>query len=599
MAENPIRQLFAANQKIGARRLVAVVAGSGLITRCAVRAEADFVLALSASVFRTLGAGSIASFLAYGNANDQTEELLRTQILPSCGNLPVVAGVLASDPTCPLEGRFRRLKALGVAGITNWPAVGLIDGNLRQLMESEDAGISSEVEMLRAAAKYGFATLGFAVDPKAARAFAAARVDGLVLTLGFTREVEDVHERRDQLQQSLVQLRAMQAAARSTGNEPFTFAFGGPATSPDDLEQILRHTDVKGYAGGSVFERLPVQESVTATISHFKSAAMQPVTPDADIGLGNMIGRSTAMRRLFTLIQRVAPRNVNIVIQGESGTGKELVATLLHRMSPRASRAFVTLNCGAIAESLLESELFGHEKGAFTGAHRRRLGKFELANYGTLFLDEVADLTAHAQVSLLRALQQQEITRVGGEESIPVDVRVISASHQDLAERVSAGLFRPDLYYRLNGMTVRVPPLRERPDDIPALVESTLQRFCVQWSLQNKRISSSFLTRLAQHSWPGNVRELQHAIGQALLLEDDNIIDGQHFLPAPIEPGFFSSKRSSDDEPSRKERAVTAIKNADGNKSVAAMNLGVTRKTLYAWLRENLPTESRPLRSAS
>ncbi len=586
MAENPIRQLFGADQ-ISARRLVAVVAGSGLITRCAVRAGADLILALSAGVYRTLGAGSLASFLAYGNANDQTEELIRHQILPSSGNLPVVAGVFASDPTCPLPERFKRLKALGVAGITNWPAVGLIDGTFRHLMESEQAGIASEVEMLRAAAKYGFATLGFALEPEAARAFAAAKVDGLVLALGLTREVEDVHERGDQLQQGLVQLRAMHAAARSSGNEPFTLAFGGPATSPGDLEQILRHTDVKGYAGGSVFERLPVQESVTATISHFKSAAIQPATRDADIGLGNMIGRSAPMRDLFKMIERVAPRNVNIVIQGESGTGKELVASLMHRLSPRAPRAFVTLNCGAIAESLLESEFFGHEKGAFTGAHRRRLGKFELANHGTLFLDEVADLTAHAQVSLLRVLQQQEISRVGGEESIPVDVRVVAASHQDIAERVAAGLFRADLYYRLNGITVRVPPLRERPEDIPPLAEAALRRFCVQWNLQNKRLSPSFLARLCQHTWPGNVRELQHTIGQALLLEDERTIDGAHFRPNTAEPRNRMSTQPANAEPLRQERALACLESAGGNKSIAARNLGVTRKTLYKWLRGN------------
>lgn len=586
MPRNAIHELFGADQ-ISARRLVAVVAGSGLITRCAVQAGADLILALSAGVYRTLGAGSLASFLAYGNANDQTEELIRNQILPSSGNLPVVAGVFASDPTCPLQERFKRLKALGVAGITNWPAVGLIDGTLRDQMESEQAGIASEVEMLRAAAKYGFATLGFALEPEAARAFAAAKVDGLVLALGLTREVEDVHERGDQLQQGLVQLRAMHAAARSSGNEPFTLAFGGPATSPGDLEQILRHTDVKGYAGGSVFERLPVQESVTATISHFKSTAIQPASRDADIGLGNMIGRSAAMRDLFKMIERVAPKNVNIVIQGESGTGKELVATLMHRLSPRAPRAFVTLNCGAIAESLLESEFFGHEKGAFTGAHRRRLGKFELANHGTLFLDEVADLTAHAQVSLLRVLQQQEISRVGGEESIPVDVRVVAASHQDIAERVAAGLFRADLYYRLNGITVRVPPLRERPEDIPPLAEAALRRFCVQWNLPNKRLSPSFLARLCQHTWPGNVRELQHTIGQALLLEDERSIDGLHFRPNTAGPRSGVTTPRVGAEPSRRERALACLESAGGNKSVAARNLGVTRKTLYKWLGGN------------
>jgi len=399
---NPLRALLD-RPRGSTDRLLAVVAGSGQIARCAAEAGADFLLVLSAGAYRTLGAGSLASFLAYGNANDQTEALLRKQILPVCGKLHVVAGVLAGDPTQPPAKRFARLRELGVAGVTNWPAVGFVDGTLRRAMEAEGAGVAGEVAMLQAAAAAGFATFGFALEPEAARAFAAAGIDALVLNLGLTREVEDVHERRDQLQQALVRLREMQEAARRTGRRPVTLAFGGPATTPADLEQILRHADVSGYAGGSVFERLPVRESVTATISHFKRAAA-PGGSDAETGLGDMVGRSERMRALFRLIERVAPRDVNIVIEGESGTGKELVASLLHRLSPRAPHAFVTLNCGAIAESLLESELFGHEKGAFTGAHRRRLGKFELAHRGTLFLDEIADLSPHAQVSLLRVL---------------------------------------------------------------------------------------------------------------------------------------------------------------------------------------------------
>ncbi len=585
MIENRVLQLFR-NSPAG-NRLIGVVAGSGQIAKCAREAGADFLLVLSAGAYRSLGAGSLASFLAFGNANDQTEQLLRAHVLPACGGLPVIAGVLASDPTRSLEARFEVLARLGVAGVTNWPAVGFVDGTLRRVMEEAGAGVSSEVSMLRAAAAYGFATVGFALDPDAACEFALAGVDALVLNLGLTREVEDVHERRDQLQQGLVRLREMQSAVARTGRRPFTMVFGGPATTPGDLEQILRHSDVRGYAGGSVFERLPVQESVTATISHFKSAATQPAVNDATVGFGEMIGRSPVMRAVFRLIERVAPRNVNIVIQGESGTGKELIATSLHRMSPRAPRAFVTLNCGAIAESLLESELFGHERGAFTGAHRRRLGKFELAHHGTLFLDEVADLSAHAQVSLLRALQQREITRVGGEESIRVDVRIIAASHQDLAESVAAGRFRADLYYRLNGMTLRAPPLRERPEDISLLAEATLHRLCLQWNLPNRQLSPSFLSRLRQHYWPGNVRELQHTIGQALLLEDQRTINGHHFVPAMVAPRLRPSKEESlDAKPPRFEDAREAVRAARGNKSLAAKSLGVTRKTLYRWLAE-------------
>jgi two-component system response regulator HydG len=581
--ENPLHALFERSR--GAHRLLAVVAGSGQVARCAADGGADFLLVLNAGAYRTLGVGSLASFLAFGNANDQTTALLREQILPSSGGLPVVAGLLASDPTRPLAQRLAELRALGVHGITNWPAVSFVDGKFREAMESEGAGVAGEVEMLQAAAKAGFATLGFALEPKTAQAFTTAGVDALVLNLGLTREIADVKDHRDQLQRALVQLRTMQqAAASKTARPPLTLAFGGPATTPADLEQILLHSAVNGYAGGSVFERLPVRESVTATISHFKSALTSAPAADAESTHGEMIGRSEAMRQVFHLIERVAPRDVNIVLQGESGTGKELAAALLHRLSPRASRAFVTLNCGAITESLLESELFGHEKGAFTGAYRRRLGKFELAHHGTLFLDEIADLSAHAQVSLLRVLQQREITRVGGEESIHVDVRIISASHQNLAELVQAGRFRADLYYRLNGLTLPLPPLRDRPEDVELLAQAALKRLCVQWNLGARRLSAGFLSRLKRHPWPGNVRELQHVIGQALLLETSRIVDGRHFTPAERIARPLPAASATPIPGSKAEQARAALRQASGNKSEAARLLNVTRRTLYKWL---------------
>lgn len=564
---------------------MAVVAGSGQIVRCACDAGADFLLVLNAGTYRNQGIGSLASFLAFGNANDQTLNLLEKNILPANRGLPVVAGLMAGDPTQPLEKRLDQLAELGVAGITNWPAVGFVDGSMRRAMEADGVGVACEVEMIGTAARRGFATLGFALDASAVKEFAAAGADCLVLNLGLTREVEDIHERRDQLQTTLVRLRKMQAAARSTGRDPFMLAYGGPATTPGDLEQILRHSGIHGYAGGSVFDRLPVRESVVATISQFKSAAMRPVASDKGSGLGELIGRSPSMQSVFELIKRVAPRDVNIVIEGESGTGKELVASLLHHLSPRGPHAFVTLNCGAIAESLLESELFGHEKGAFTGAHRRRLGKFELAHRGTLFLDEVADLSPHAQVSLLRALQQREITRVGGEESISVDVRIVSASHQNLAERVRAGRFRADLFYRLSGMTIAVPPLRERPEDIQLLAETTLQRLCVQWNLPPRWMSAGFLNRLTRYSWPGNVRELQHVVGQALLLEDSHQVQGKHFQIGERTSPIMQAAVEAQPSATRRERADQALAQAQGNKSRAAAALGVTRKTLYAWLK--------------
>jgi two-component system response regulator HydG len=288
------------------------------------------------------------------------------------------------------------------------------------------------------------------------------------------------------------------------------------------------------------------------------------------------------MRRLFELIRRVAPTDLSVCVEGESGSGKELVAAAIHRLSARAHQPFVTLNCGALPDTLVESELFGHEKGAFTGADRRRLGKFELAHGGTLFLDEIADLSPHGQVALLRALQSREITRLGGDRAIPVDVRVVVASHQVLTDAVAAGRFRADLYYRLNQLTLRVPPLRERLADIPLLVERLLPRLSQQLGREVTGVSPAFLHRLAQHPWPGNVRELHHVVTRTALMEDGAVIQG-HVL-ALEEPRSAPHKNRPDTAGERRQRARTAIDQARGNKSDAARALGITRKTLYAWL---------------
>jgi two-component system response regulator HydG len=271
-----------------------------------------------------------------------------------------------------------------------------------------------------------------------------------------------------------------------------------------------------------------------------------------------------------------------------------LVAIQLHQHNRRAAHPFVTVNCGAIPDNLLESELFGHEKGSFTGADRRRLGKFELAQHGTLFLDEVADLSPHGQVALLRALQQREIARVGGERPIPVDVRVVAASNQPLARLVEQGRFRADLYHRLNNVTVRVPPLRERLDDLPLLIEDALSRLQALLGRRISGVTPRFLARLRRHGWPGNVRELHHVLTQAALLEDGMLLEGKDFAPQPA----GNRAPAADPAPSeaagawgpgvgpkdRRESARRALAAHGGNKSRAAAALGVTRKTFYAWL---------------
>ncbi len=233
-----------------------------------------------------------------------------------------------------------------------------------------------------------------------------------------------------------------------------------------------------------------------------------------------IVGSSTALRRVLALVERVAPTDSTVLISGETGSGKELIARAIHKKSHRAGRAFIRVNCAAIPSSLVASELFGHEKGAFTGALQRRLGRFESANGGTIFLDEIGDLPAETQIALLRVLQDHEIERVGNSHSISVDVRVLAATNRDLEKAVAAGVFRQDLYYRLNVFPIHVPSLRERPEDIPLLVEYLIERYATKTGKRIRKINKSTLTLFQAYDWPGNIRELRNVIERAVILCD-------------------------------------------------------------------------------
>ena len=233
-----------------------------------------------------------------------------------------------------------------------------------------------------------------------------------------------------------------------------------------------------------------------------------------------IVGSSAALRRVLALVERVAPTDSTVLISGETGSGKELIARAIHKKSHRAGRAFIRVNCAAIPSSLVASELFGHEKGAFTGALQRRLGRFESANGGTIFLDEIGDLPAETQIALLRVLQDHEIERVGNSHSISVDVRVLAATNRDLEKAVAAGVFRQDLYYRLNVFPIHVPSLRERPEDIPLLVEYLIERYATKTGKRIRKINKSTLTLFQAYDWPGNIRELQNVIERAVILCD-------------------------------------------------------------------------------
>ncbi len=251
---------------------------------------------------------------------------------------------------------------------------------------------------------------------------------------------------------------------------------------------------------------------------------------------GEMVGQSPKMGAVFQIIEKVAPADIAVHISGESGTGKELVARALHARSKRAAGPFVKVNCGALTETLLESELFGHEKGAFTGAIKRKLGRVELADKGTLFLDEVGDMTPALQLKLLRVLQEKDFERVGGEETITVDVRVLSATHRNLKQEVEAGRFREDLFYRLHVVPCAVPALRERPEDVALLAHHFIQKHGQRINPRVCAIDQAALTRLCAYHWPGNVRELENAIEQALVFAGGDVI-GSSALPPFLREG--------------------------------------------------------------
>jgi two-component system nitrogen regulation response regulator GlnG len=314
-----------------------------------------------------------------------------------------------------------------------------------------------------------------------------------------------------------------------------------------------------------------------------------------------LVGNSPAMQAVYKAIGRVAPQDVTVLVLGESGTGKELVARALYSYSKRADKPFLAINCAAIPETLLESELFGHEKGAFTGADRRRIGKFEQANGGTLFLDEIGDMTPLTQAKVLRVLQGQEFERVGGSQPVRADVRVIAATHRDLEKMVAEGTFRGDLYYRLNVFTIRIPALRERGDDLPLLADHFVRRFGRELGKDVRGVSPEAMDVLRKYPWPGNVRELQSVIKQALLGTTGPVVLPE-FLPATVRradggangfdfgdlTGYVEGQlqagttRLYADYQALVDRHVLGLvlRHTDGNLSQASRLLGITRATL-------------------
>jgi len=314
-------------------------------------------------------------------------------------------------------------------------------------------------------------------------------------------------------------------------------------------------------------------------------------------GFENLIGSGRAMQRVFETMQKVAETDLTVLIRGESGTGKELVAQALHNRSSRKAQPFVAVNCAAINRELVESELFGHEKGAFTGADARRVGRFEAADGGTIFLDEIGDMAPETQAKVLRVLQERSFERVGGSSPIEVDVRVVVATHRNLAEDVKTERFREDLYYRLKVVEIELPPLRDRSEDVPALAQRFLEQVTERLGLEKKRFAEGALGRLVRHPWPGNVRELHNVVEQAAVLAPGPVIQEADLnlgeeRSAPSAAGgtaeelAFSDAKRRAVEAFERDFLLKALRRHEGNISRAAESIGMVRQSLQQKIRD-------------
>ncbi len=571
--------------------IIGVAVGSGLSAKQAIAGGADFLLALNAGRFRMAGISSLAALLPYANSNEMVLDFGSREIIPRAGNSPVIFGACATDVTIDHDALIARIRARGFHGVNNFPTVGLIDGVVRQALEAEGLGFQREVEFIAKAAKAGLFTVAFVFDEDQGLAMAAAGADIICAHLGLTAGGKTGAKHAMSLENG-VQLAGRIFAAVDRHHPGKTkMIYGGPVSTPEQTARFYGNTGAMGYIGGSSFERIPSEttiEEVTGQFKNFMRLKRENESLRRELlkkkVFDEIVGQSRIMQELFEIVSKVADKNVNILVCGESGTGKELVVRAIHYNSPRSSQPFIKVNCASIPDTLLESELFGHEKGSFTGATSKRVGLFELANHGTLFLDEVSEMSPGTQAKLLRAIQQQEFLRIGGNEPIKVDTRIICATNADLYAAVAQGKFREDLFYRINVVTIRTPPLRQHKEDIPLLVNYFLEKVRVKFNRDIRRLSPDTLDALMQHNWPGNVRELEHVLESAAILSDGDVI---YCSDLPINPGQIARRGESIVNMPRAATAsverqiiLGSLDQHSWHRQKTAQSLGITRRTL-------------------
>jgi transcriptional regulator with GAF, ATPase, and Fis domain len=415
----------------------------------------------------------------------------------------------------------------------------------------------------------------------------------IVSNLGWIRRPQAPSDSPDVID-ALVEAgyRSVLSVRRDANSQVMRLVFLSKQTHAYTADDVPSAQHVADYVAVAVaHEQLAAAERDRAEArarSERVSARVRALTDNGETlpAYGRMIGRSPAWQRVVTRALRVAPTDATVLLQGESGTGKEVVARFVHQASPRKEDPFVAINCAALPEQLLESELFGYERGAFTGAQLAKPGQIELANRGVLFLDEVSEMSLAAQAKFLRFLQEREFQRLGGTRLQKANVRVIAATNRDLRQAVEQGTFREDLFYRLQVFDIQLPPLRERISDIPLLAEHFLAAFVQTLGHHSMRLAEEARDVLMAHAWPGNIRELRNVLESAAILSDDGVIERYH-LSLQAAPGFTPAPASASIDLGAMERQTieTVLRETDGNKAKTARRLGLTRTQLYVRLR--------------
>jgi two-component system, NtrC family, response regulator AtoC len=578
--------------------VIGVATGCGFSSKQAINGGADLLLVLNAGRFRSYGIPSIGGMLPFSNSNDTVMEFGTREILTRVKDAPVLFGVCATDPTIPSNILLNNIINNGFSGVVNFPTVGLIDGKFREALEENDLGFYKEVEFLKGASERGLFTIAFVFNVVQAEEMAKAGVDIICAHLGWTIGGENSIKQRVNLKEGAVLSQEIFDAASTINKDLLFMVYGGPIHGPEEANFYYSNTKAVGYIGGSTFERIPSELSISETTEKFKNLIYLQKENEylkkellKQKGFEDIIGQSDSMQEIYEIVRRVADRNINVLIQGESGTGKELIAKAIHFNSQRFNKPLIKLNCAALSEGLLESELFGHEKGAFTGATRERLGRFELANKGTLFLDEIGEMNPSTQAKLLRAIQQQEFERVGGSKTIKVDVRIISATNVNLKKAVEEGRFREDLYYRLNVIAINLPPLKKRKEDIPLLINGFLKKINKNYGRNIKRLTSEALDIFVKYDWPGNVRELENILSRAAVLTDGDILELRDvitYFPNSDQKGEsiygmegranYTLKAAKELE---RQHLIESLKKFNWSRTKTSEYLGITRRTLF------------------